>query len=223
MDATIYNTQGEKKGNITLPSQVFDAPWNADLVHQVVTSMRSNARTPVAHTKDRSDVSGTGKKPWRQKGTGRARHGSRRSPIWVGGGVAHGPTNEKNYTKKINKKAKAKALSALLSEKMRNNEILFIDSMTMSEMKAQKAKQALVGVGSIAGFEHLPKKKKNAAYIALSKKDETTEKSFGNFGNIGIGDMASINPLTLLQYKYLIISDPKESITIIEKRLVKSA
>ncbi|OIO33423.1 MAG: 50S ribosomal protein L4 [Candidatus Yonathbacteria bacterium CG_4_10_14_3_um_filter_47_65] len=222
MEATIYNVNGKKKGSILLPEHVFGLPWNGDLVHQVVVSMQSNARMSIAHTKDRSDVSGTGKKPWQQKGTGRARHGSRRSPIWVGGGVAHGPTNEKNFYKKINKKAKAKALSVVLSEKMRNSEILFIDTVDTGEIKARKAKEMLVAMGSIPGFEKISGKKTNAAYIALSGKNAVTEKSFGNFGNVGVGSVANINPLILLKYKYLIISDPEESVGVIEKRLSRT-
>src|SRR5579863_7804375 len=109
-EANVFTMKGGKAGTVALPAELFGAKWNADLVHQVVTGMQANARPTVAHTKFRGEVSGGGKKPWKQKGTGRARHGSTRSPIWVGGGVAHGPRNEKSYDQKINKKMKAKAL-----------------------------------------------------------------------------------------------------------------
>src|SRR3954467_5139183 len=109
MESTVYNQKGKEVGKIQLAEQIFGLKWNADLVHQVVTSMESSARTNVAHTKNRGEVSGGGKKPWQQKGTGRARHGSIRSPIWVGGGVTHGPRKDKDYDRKINKKMKAKA------------------------------------------------------------------------------------------------------------------
>ena len=108
METKIYNQKGKPAGKIALPEAVFGVPWNADLVHQVVNSLRSKARTPVAHTKNRGEVRGGGKKPWQQKGIGKARHGSIRSPIWVGGGVTHGPRNDKNYDRKVNKKAKRK-------------------------------------------------------------------------------------------------------------------
>ena len=104
LETEVYNQKGKAVGKLSLPDEIFGLKWNADLVHQVVVAMQANARIPVAHTKTRGEVSGTGKKPWRQKGTGRARHGSKRSPIWVGGGVAHGPRNEKDYKQKINKR-----------------------------------------------------------------------------------------------------------------------
>ncbi|RTK95909.1 MAG: 50S ribosomal protein L4, partial [Neisseriaceae bacterium] len=98
LEATIFTATGATAGTVALPASLFGAAWNADLVHQVVVGMEANARPTTAHTKFRGEVSGGGKKPWKQKGTGRARHGSTRSPIWVGGGTTHGPRAEKDYS-----------------------------------------------------------------------------------------------------------------------------
>jgi len=137
MQVDIYNTENKKVDTMDLPDGVFGVRWNADLVHQVVTAQMANKRSPWAHTKDRGDVRGGGKKPWRQKGTGRARHGSRRSPIWTGGGVTFGPTNERNYTQKINKKMKTQALCATLSKKLKENEIKIIDNFNITDNKTK--------------------------------------------------------------------------------------
>jgi len=141
MESIIYNAQGKKTGTLTLPESVFGVFWNDALMHQVVTSMHSNARPPVAHTKGRGEVRGGGRKPWQQKGTGRARHGSIRSPIWKGGGVTHGPSKDKNYEKAIPKKMRAKALYMALSRKMKDGEIIFVDSFGISEPKTAVAKK----------------------------------------------------------------------------------
>lgn len=218
METKIYNQTGKETGKTELPESIFGLPWNADLVHQVVVSMQSNTRTPIAHTKDRSEVSGGGKKPWRQKGTGRARHGSTRSPIWIGGGVAHGPRNEKSYAKKINKKMRAKALFVVLSEKLRDGEVLFVDKLEIGEMKAKKAKEMLVSLSGVDGFSGITTKKKNSVCITLMQKGENMEKSFQNFGNVNLSAIENMNLLDILNYKYLVITDPEKSLEIIEKR-----
>ncbi len=223
METTIYNQKGKSAGKIKLSEKIFDLPWNGDLVHQVVVSMQSNARTPVAHTKDRSEVSGGGKKPWRQKGTGRARHGSSRSPIWIGGGVTHGPRNDKDYSKKINKKMKTKALYTVLSEKMRNGEVIFVDSLDTAGMKATQAKEIMAALSTIPGAEGLATKKKNAAYIGVPSSNDNVVRSFSNFGNVLVDDVRNMNPVRLLSYKYLIISAPEESMKILSKEVKEVA
>lgn len=219
MQAPVYNTDGKETRTISLPESVFGARFNADLVHQVVTAIASNARTPVAHTKDRGDVSGGGKKPWRQKGTGRARHGSTRSPIWRGGGATFGPRNEKSYAKKVNRKMRAKALAAVLSRKFADGEVLFVDSFEFAEPKTAAAKEVLAALATGSGADALVAKKRNAAVIALPAYDAAVAKSFRNFGNIAVHSVASINPLTVLSAKYLIIADPDAALEVLEKRV----
>ena len=219
MESKIYNQTGKEAGKVTLPEAVFGLPENMDLLHQVVISMQSNARTNVAHAKDRSEVRGGGKKPWKQKGTGRARHGSNRSPIWVGGGVTHGPTKDRNYTKKINKKMRAKALYTALSGKLNDNEILFVDNLDFAEPKTARAMDVLKALSGIKGYEALGVKKQNTALITTLSKDDNVYKSFGNFGNIAIEEVRNLNPVDVLSYKYLIVVNPEESIKLIESKL----
>lgn len=216
METLTYNQKGQEAGKIKLPESVFGVPWNADLVHQVVVSMMSNSRHTIAHTKMRGEVRGGGKKPWQQKGTGRARHGSSRSPIWVGGGTTHGPRNDKNYNRKVNKKAKAKALFTILSKKFRDGEILFIDSLTFKTPKAQDAKSTLLAFSKIKGFEKFATKPKNVAIITIDKKYPELTKSFKNFGNLEIEELRNINPVSILNHKYLVISNPVESLKSFE-------
>jgi len=219
MEAKIYNSQGKETGKITLPEEIFGLSWNADLVHQVVRTMQDNARTPIAHVKDRSEVSGGGIKPWRQKGTGRARHGSSRSPIWIGGGVTHGPRNERIFGGKINKKAKAKALYIVLSEKMRNGEILFIDNFELKESKTKEAREVLKKLGSVKGFETIVTKRKNSAFIALGEKNESAVRSLSNFGNLEVDEVRNLNAVDLLKYKTLVITSPVASIEFLASKL----
>jgi len=210
METTVYNQEGKSTGKIKLPEGVFGVPWNDDLVHEVVRLMNSNARSPIANTKTRGEVSGTGKKPWKQKGTGRARHGSRRSPIWVGGGIAHGPRSEKNFERKINKKARTKALFAILSRKFKDGQILFVDSVSIASPKTKDAKSIILSLAKIKGYEKLASKPRNAAIIALDKKTESVVKSFRNFGSISVEEFRNINPVSVLNHTYLVITNPVE-------------
>lgn len=218
MESPIYNIQGKKTGVVQLPEAVFGLRWNPSLMHQVVTSMQANARTPVAHTKGRAEVRGGGKKPWQQKGTGRARHASIRSPIWRGGGVTHGPRNEKVYARTIPRGMRAKALFVALSKKFADGEILFVDSFGLEVPKTAAAAKALAVLSKVSGFSKLATKKKNAALVALADRTEVAQKSFRNIGNVSCVDVRSINPLSVLGASYLIIENPEASLAIIAHR-----
>jgi large subunit ribosomal protein L4 len=221
MNADVYNAQGKKTGSVKLPESVFGVAWNDPLMHQVVTSMHSNARRPVAHAKGRSEVRGGGRKPWQQKGTGRARHGSIRSPIWRGGGVTHGPTNQKNYERAIPKKMRAKALSMALSRKLKDGEILFVDSFGITEPKTAAAKKSLVQLSKISGFGRIATKGKNAALVALADPTEAAQKSFRNIGNVTCVSVRSLNPVSVLGNTYLIVENPDTAVAIMGTRLAK--
>jgi large subunit ribosomal protein L4 len=219
LEAPIYNQDGKSVGTFKLPENIFALPWRADLVHQVVVSLMSNKRTNLAHTKDRSEVSGGGKKPWQQKGLGRARHGSTRSPIWVHGGVAHGPRNDKNYDRKVNKKMKAKALFTIISKKIRDNEVFFLDNLKVAAPKAKEGLAVLKNLSKIKGGEMILAKTNNSAYITVMKKDLNLDRSFRNFGNLKIDEWRNINPLDVLNYKYLIIDNPTDAAKFLEAKM----
>ncbi len=221
MDAQVFDAKGKKKDSILLPETIFGLKWNGDLVHQVVVSMQSNARVPYAHTKDRSEVRGGGRKPWRQKGTGRARHGSNRSPIWRGGGITFGPRKEKNYTKKVNKKMRTKALYTVLSRKLRDGELVFVDSLEIADPKTKDAIGIISALAKNKGLEKLVTKPKNAALILLSDRKLNTAKSFRNIENLYVEEVRNMNPLNLLSYKYVVIEDPKKAISFLEAKINK--
>jgi large subunit ribosomal protein L4 len=218
LEANVYSQAGKETGKVTLPESVFGVAWNADLVHEVVTALRANARAGTAHTKDRSEVRGGGRKPWKQKGTGRARHGSRRSPIWTGGGVTFGPRSEKIYTKKINRNVRARALASVLSRKLEDGEILFVDALTFAAPKAAEAKKMLSAFKGVKGKEDIASKKANTALIMLPGRDENTEKSFRNFGQIAVSQVKDVNPVELLTYKYVVVAKPDETLEVLKHR-----
>jgi large subunit ribosomal protein L4 len=217
-DAKIYNQKGEEAGKIDLPKKVFAAPWRADLVHQVVESMRSNKRAGTADTKGRGEVSGGGKKPWKQKGTGRARHGSTRSPIWVGGGVTHGPLAEKNYKRKISKKMRAEALFSVLSKKLKDNEIFFVDSLSMPKEKTKDALSVMQNLSKASGVKEFANSKKKRVLTALFERDQKAEKSFRNLPQLSLIFLKNLNPVEVLNHKYLLIEKPKDAVKFLESR-----
>ncbi len=218
MQTVIYDQKGAEAGSITLPEKVFGVKWRADLVHQVVESMRSNKRAGTADTKGRGEVRGGGKKPWKQKGTGRARHGSSRSPIWVGGGVTHGPLAEKNYKRKVSKKMRAQALFSVLSKKLKDNEILFVDSLATADIKTKTAVGVITSLAKAGNFKNI-KTKNPKILVALSDRSEKTEKSFRNISVLDIVFLKNLNPMDVLNYKYLLIENPEASVKFLESRI----
>ena len=218
LETKVYDQKGKEVKVIELPSKVFAAKWRADLVHQVVEGMRSNKRAGTADTKDRGEVRGGGKKPWKQKGTGRARHGSTRSPIWVGGGVTHGPLAEKNYKRKISKKMRAQALFSVLSKKLKDGEIVFIDSLNLSEIKTTKALDVMKNLSKASGIKSFSNSKNPRVLVALFERSEKAEKSFRNLPQVEMAFLKNINPLDVLSYQYLLIENPEESVKFLESR-----
>lgn len=219
LNAPVYNAKGKEVRTIELPELIFDVRGNDTLVHQVVVGMEANSRASIAHTKDRGEVRGGGRKPWKQKGTGRARHGSRRSPIWRGGGVTHGPRNEKDYSKRINKKMRVKALAIVLSQKFRDGEIIFVDALSMKEPKTKEAKTFIGTLGGIKGFESLKTRKKNAALLVLGVHDANLKKSFRNMGNVLVEESRNLNPVEALSFRYVVFVNPEAALEEFTKRM----
>ena len=204
-----------------LPENVFGLKKNSELVHQVVTAMNANARASIANTKGCAEVSGGGKKPWAQKGTGRARHGSIRSPIWRGGGTTHGPLSERNYSQKINKKMRTKALAVVLSDKVREGRLLLVDSLDMRTPKTKEARTALSNLGTIKGYGEVATRRKNAVLFALPSKNDAVVKSFRNMGNVMVEEARNLNPVDVVSYRYLVVVDPESSVRAISSRMTK--
>jgi len=224
MEQTVYNQKGEEVGKVELPANIFDLELNKDLVHQVVVAQMANARKVIAHTKDRSERRGGGRKPWRQKGTGRARHGSIRSPIWRGGGISFGPTKERVFTKKINKKMKQKALFVALSSKIRDNEMILLDKLEIKEAKTKsmigilnnlRSKVSARGGSAFGGKKDLLK----SVLIVLPKTDIDIIRANNNIPKTKIIRADSLNVLDVLNYKYFLML--QDSIDVIKKTYVK--
>jgi len=200
MKADVYNLENKVVGTVELPDSVFGAKWNAVLVKQVLDAQLANKRMPWAHAKDRSEVRGGGKKPWRQKGTGRARHGSTRSPIWVGGGKAHGPRNERDYSQKINKKMKRLALFVALSRKAKDGEVKVLDTMTISAPKTKVLAGALNGLLSMKKGA-----KRYDALLVTANDNKNVFRASSNLEKAKAIDATSLNVFDILNHKNLLI------------------
>ncbi len=216
-ELAVFSAVGKKVGTVTLPAKIFGAKWRADMVHQVTTALAANKRQNRAHTKNRAEVAGGGRKPWKQKGTGQARHGSTRSPIWRHGGVTFGPRVERDYHEKINRKMKVQALVSVLSRKAKDGEVILVDQFAFGAPSTKGAIASLIALGKAADAKLL-EKNKNTVLIALSKHEANAVKSFRNLGNIATEDIRNVNPLSLLSYRYLIIENPEEAFKTLAAR-----
>lgn len=195
LQAKVIDGTGKSTGNRDLPEEIFGGPVNVPLMHQVVTAQLAEARSGTASTKTRSEVRGGGKKPWRQKGTGRARHGSIRSPIWVGGGVVFGP-HPRSYSVKVNKKMRAAALRSALADKANDGGVWILDGF--SETKTKAAAAAL----KAAGIE-------GRVLIVLDPEDEgsaSVDRAFRNLDDAAFSLVGSLGTYDVLVAEALIFT-----------------
>ncbi|HKL12464.1 MAG TPA: 50S ribosomal protein L4 [Halanaerobiales bacterium] len=204
--AVKYNTNGEKVTDIDLSDDIFNSKVNEDVVHQVVTAQLAKVRSGNASTKTRSEVRGGGRKPWRQKGTGRARHGSIRSPLWVGGGITFGP-KPRSYNKKVNKKMKRIALKSVLTDKIQNESVMILDEFNMDEIKTKK-------MASLLEDLNLSDKK---VLIILPEKDENIYLSARNLPRVKTLVLDGLNTYDLLNNEVILMSE--EAVRKIEEVL----
>jgi len=205
----MYNSKGEAVKDLELSEAVFATPINKETVHQVFVAMRANARQPWADTKDRSEVSGGGRKPWKQKGTGRARHGSNRSPIWSGGGITFGPLSDRNYKQKINKKVRNLVTRMCLSDKVLDNKMVVLDKFDFEG----KTKDM------VALSKKLFKEVRKTLVVLTDVNAQEAIKSLRNIKAFDIVRAEDVNVLDLLQHQYLLISE--DGVKFLENRLTK--
>ncbi len=214
----LYNQKAEVIGEEKVSKRIFAVKLNETLLHQVAVAQMGNERQVLADTKTRAEVRGGGKKPWRQKGTGRARAGSSRSPIWIGGGVTFGPTKDRNYKKKINKKMRRKAISMVLTDRLLSNNLVLLDKFEMEDFKTKTANEMLKNIEKLMAENKIDGEKKKIARSLLvlnDKKDEKVKFSARNLKGVEVLNINNINILDLLKYKNLVLT--KECVRMIEK------
>lgn len=193
MKTPLYNLDNKAVGEIELPDAVFARPWNPDLVAQAIHVQDMNRRQPLAHTKGRGEVSGGGRKPWRQKGTGRARQGSIRSPIWKGGGVAHGPTNEKIFARRIPKGMLRGAIHSALSKKLADHELRVIDTFVLTRPKTKELSRSLTPF-------------RPSALIVPERGNTGIYRASRNIPSIKALDAGSLNVRDIMKYRHILIA-----------------
>lgn len=194
MKVKVYNLEGKETGEMALKDMIFKVAVKPDVVHQVFTALMNNQRQPWADTKNRGEVQGGGKKPWAQKGTGRARHGSIRSPIWKGGGVAFGPLTERNYKEKINRKTRRLAVKMCLSAKVAENNFLVADNFAFAVPKTKMF---------VSFLESLPVKSKSFL-VMTAGKDESAVRMTRNLPEVTTIRAEDVNVMDLLNKKTVV-------------------
>lgn len=208
----VYNQIGEKVTDLDLNPKIFGIEKiDANLVHAAVRSQRNNARAAIAHTKNRGEVAGSGKKPWKQKGTGRARAGSVRSPIWRHGGITFGPRSNRNWSVKLNRNAFRKALFTVLSDKVNDHKLVIVENFD----KTAKTKELATRLTNLVGKAGLGKK----YLLVLDTHSKELERASRNLPNVKVLYANQLNVLDLLNYDTMIL---KEALPIIEKTYLKS-
>ena len=205
MKADVYDKNNKKVGSVELSDRLFAREWNPDLVHQALRVQTANRRAGTAFAKDRSEVRGGGRKPWRQKGTGRARHGSIRSPIWAGGGVTHGPTREKIFVLRLNKKMRQGAIFSVISRRLKEGEVKVIDSLGVTTPKTRELSKVVTAFSQ---------KEPNALVISENEPKNVSRAS-RNIQKVKTISPKSLNVYDLLRYKQILLE--KDAIPVIEK------
>ncbi|MDP3964373.1 MAG: 50S ribosomal protein L4 [bacterium] len=193
----IKDHTGAEVGTMDLEPKIFDIALKPEVIQEVVVAYQANRRQAIAHVKDRSEVRGGGRKPWRQKGTGRARHGSIRSPLWKGGGVTFGPTSARNFSMKMTAKKRRLALLMSLSDRARNENVIVVKALPLEKPKTKTVSELLKKIGAGAN-----------ALVITSKKDENFQRSIHNMPRAAVLPADSLNALTVLRYKKLVIFEP---------------
>lgn len=196
MNVEVFNRKNEKVGTAELPENIFNVDWKPALVHQALVTQIANRRKPLAHTKTRGEVRGGGRKPWRQKGTGRARVGSIRSPLWAGGGVTFGPRKEKIFAKKINRKMKQLALFSVLSKKLKDSEIKVIDDLNFNNGKTKNVAEMMKSF-----FD----KKRPSAIFIIANINVTFSRVARNIPKVSSFKPGALDLHDILKHKYLFI------------------